>query len=291
MPMKISNRNLSPLFAASLLCLFSLLFLPLPADAHDPDQVIKFGVFPYKSPRTTFDLFGPIAKRIQEKTGKKVELVSAPDYNTYIERGKAGLYDLALPCVTCFFKMQEAGYHVIARGEPSFHGGIVVRKDSGINAVEQLKGRRIAAIGRHSYAGYIFAKTMLEKNGIDPEQGVTFSFLNKADSIILAVLNRQHDAGVIRVDVLEDNQFQTVRDSLVVLALSPEVPHFPFVVKNSMAPETVTQILDVLLAISPASPADKKLLENLGIERFSLSQDADYQDFRKISNRIDDMSH
>ncbi|MFH1214949.1 MAG: phosphate/phosphite/phosphonate ABC transporter substrate-binding protein [Pseudomonadota bacterium] len=286
-----ATRNLqTTAFICFLLFTISLVFSLPQAAAHDPTKVIRFGVFPYKSPRTTFELFGPIAKRIEIKTGKKVVLVSAPDYKTYIERGKQGGYDLALPCATCFFKMQEAGFHVIARGEPSFYGGVIVRKDSDITTIAQLKGRKIAAIGPHSYAGYMFLKDRLDELGITEPENVTIHFLNKTDSIIYSILNKEYDAGVTRVDQLEGEQFTTVRGNLRIVDLSPPIPQFPFVVKNDMAPETAAQIKEVLLAISPNDPAGEKLLDSLRFDRIIASQDSDYEPFRKIIEMHSDVA-
>lgn len=284
------RKNSPPPIASLVLFLLVLLFLPSAAAAHDGGQIIRFGVFPYKSPRATFELFGPIAKRIEAKTGKKVELVSAPDWKTYIERGIAGEYDLALPCVTCFFKMQPTGYHIIARGEPSFYGGVIVRKDSNLATVAELKGKKIAAIGPHSYAGYSFLKVRLDEMGITAPKDVTFGFLNKVDSIIFGILNREYDAGLIRVDQLEGEQFAAVRDKLRVLDQSPPIPQFPFVVKNSMNPETARQITEVLLAITPDDPDSEKLLKSLRFEKIIAAQESDYESFRRIIEKHHDIA-
>lgn len=277
------KRNLQAIIYIPFLFFIISLLLPVfQAHAHDPTKLIRFGVFPYKSPRATFEAFAPIAKRIEAKTGKKVELVSAPDFETYIERGQEGDYDLALPCVTCFFKIKEAGYQIIARGEPSFYGGVIVRKDSDITSLAQLKGRKIAAIGPHSYAGYIFLKVKLDEIGITEPDNVSIHFLHKVDSIIFSVLNKEYDAGVIRADQLDGEQFTAVRDNLRIVDLSPEIPQFPFVVKNDMTEESVRQIKEVLLGITPDDPAGKKLLESLRFDRIVPSQESDYEPFRKI---------
>lgn len=257
-----------------------------PAFAHDPSKLIRFGVFPYKSPRTIFTLFAPIAKRIEEKTGKKVELVSAADYDSFMEKAKQGDYDLVLPCVNCFFHIQPAGYHIIARGEPPFYGAVIVRKDSEINTLEQLKGKKIAAIGKHSYAGYMFFKQQLSELGTSPDHEVQFNFLNKVDSIILSVVNRQYEAGVVKLEVLESPAFDAVRDQVRIISRSGPIPQFPFAVKNSMDPETVARIKEVLTTINAASPGDKEILQSLQIHHIGSAEDADYEAFHREVQKI-----
>jgi len=243
---------------------------------------IKFGVFPYKSPRAIVKLFVPIARRLEKALGVEVQLVTAPDYDTYVARGKAGEYDLALPCVNCFYQIQGAGYAVIARGEPSFYGGVVVRKDSGIETVSDLKGKKIAAIGDHSYGGYVFLLPQLHALGIDPRRDVEFQFLGKLDSIIFGVVNKKYDAGTVRCDALESPAFKAVRNDLKFVARSEPIPQLPFVVKNSLPTAQVAIIREVLVALDPADAADREILQSLRLQAVRPATDADYEPFRKI---------
>ena len=268
------------ILSLTLLCTTTL-------NAHDSNiNVIKFGIFPYKSPRTLIELFAPIAKRIEKQTGQKVKLVSAPDYATFVERGKQGEYDLLFPCVSCFFQIQSAGYHIIARGEPSFHGSVIVHNDSDIVSLEQLKGKKIAAIGKHSYAGYLFLKQQMGELQISVDSESDIHFLKKNDSIIFGVVNKQFDAGIIRVDSLSSPQFSSVRDTLRVLSLSPDIPQFPFAVRNNMDSKTEAAIQDVLTGINPENQDDLAVLQDLRIQKISVAQDSDYDSFREILSRF-----
>lgn len=258
--------------------------------AHEGHDVLKFGVFPYKSPRTIVKLFAPIAKRLEQALGIEVQLVTAPDYKTYVARGKAGAYDISFPCVSCYYQIKEAGYTVIARGEPSFYGGVVVRKDSGIDNVSQLKGKKIAAIGLHSYAGYSFLPQQLHTLGIDPQEEVEFQFLGKLDSIIFGVINRKYDAGTVRRDAMASPAFKAVFDDLKFIAQSEPIPQFPFVVKKDMPPARVEIIRKVLVALNPADEADRQILKSLLLQAVRPANDADYEPFRQVLQQAQEFS-
>ena len=122
--------------------------LPQLCPAHETTDAIRFAVFPYKSPKSVVEVFGPLAARIEKRLGKKVQLVSAPDSEAFLKKSLAGEYDLALPSITVYYKMLPAGYAAIAKGVPTFWGGVIVRQDSGITTIEQCRGKKIAAIGR-----------------------------------------------------------------------------------------------------------------------------------------------
>ena len=280
------NRN------AKLLALLLLLLCfwagAVPASAH-PEQapgVIRFGVFPYKSPKPMVELFAPIATRLEHRLGRKVQLVSAPDAESFMERSRNREYDLALPCVTCFFKMQPAGYRVIARGTPNFQGGVLVRKESAIQNILQLRGKRVAAIGEHSYGGYLFCKAQLEEQGINPDKEVDFQFLGKQDTVIMGVANGKYDAGVVRADALESPGFAAIRDQLRVVSRSIEIPQFPFVVRQGMDEKTVAAIREVLTALSPDVAADAEILHALQVKKIVDADDDDYDRIHELTKNL-----
>jgi phosphonate transport system substrate-binding protein len=264
-----------------LLVLWGVVIPPL-CPAHESPNIVKFAVFPYKSPKSVIEVFGPLAARLEEKLGKKVQLVSAPDADTFLAKGLAGEYDLALPSTTVYYKMRAVGYTVIARGVPSFWGGAIVRQDSEIKNIEQCRGKKVAAIGEHSYGGYMFFKDLLEEKKIDTVKDLDIQFLGKVDTIIYGVLNKKYDVGVLRIDNLETPDFVALKGQFRVLARSPEIPQFPFVVKSSMDQRTIAIIREVLTGLSPDKPEDLEILKNLQIKKIVGATKGDYDQFYKV---------
>ncbi|MFZ5775542.1 MAG: phosphate/phosphite/phosphonate ABC transporter substrate-binding protein [Thermodesulfobacteriota bacterium] len=248
--------------------------------------VIRFGVFPYKSPKPMVELFAPVASRLEQKLGRKVQLVTAPDAETFMARSKNREYDLALPCVTCFFRIQPYGYKVIARGTPPFHGGVLVRKESDIQSITQLRGRKVAATAEHSYGGYLFCRAQLDAQGIDPDKDVEFHFLGKQDSVIMAVANGKFEAGVVRVDALDSPAFASIREQLREVSRSVEIPQFPFVVGQGIDEKTVAVIREVLTSLSPEVAADAEILSALQVRKIVAAEDADYDRIRHLTKDL-----
>lgn len=255
---------------------------PTPCPAHDTQNIIKFAVFPYKSPKSVIEVFGPLVARLEKKLGKKVQLVSAPDAQTFLAKGLSGEYDLALPSTTVYYKMVPAGYTVIARGVPSFWGGAIVRQDSEIKNIEQCKGKKVAAIGEHSYGGYMFFKDLLEEKKIDTAKDLDIQFLGKVDTIIYGVLNKKYDVGVLRIDNLDTPDFIALKEQFRVLARSAEIPQFPFVIKSGMDQRTVAAIREVLTSLSPDKPEDLEILKSLQISKIVGATKGDYDQFYEI---------
>ncbi|MDH3347296.1 MAG: phosphate/phosphite/phosphonate ABC transporter substrate-binding protein [Desulfobulbaceae bacterium] len=241
-------------------------------------QDIKFGVFPYKSPKTIFKLFNPIVQKLEKQLNCKVTLVTAPDFDTFIKRGKQGKYDLAMPCVMCYFMIQPSGYSVIAMGTPTFSGGVLVRSDSNIDTISKLKNKKIASTMKRSYAGHLFLVKRLSDLNIDPYKEVEFHFLGNLDSIILGVANKQYDAGVVRLDILQNPLFDTIRGKLKTIAVSRKIPQFPVIVKDTLSFEIKNKIRDTFISIKSTDPEDAEILAGLHLKSFVPALDADYND-------------
>jgi len=261
-----------------LLLALSVIIAAAPCQAHEvgsPDY-IRFGVFPYQSPKTIVDIYGPLAAYLEKKLGREVRISSAPDAKSFADKAGRGEYDLLLLALPVYYKLRPAGYRVIARGTPTFYGVAFVRKDSEILAIEQLKGKKVAAVGKYSYGGYIFLLSQLEEKGLDPHQDVTFTFLGKVDSIVYGVINKTFDAGLLRLDALDLSAFSGIREQLRVIGRSPEIPQFPYVVKNSMDAATIVAIQEALAALSPDRPKEQKILNGMQVHTIMPATDADY---------------
>jgi len=277
----MNTRSCRLLFVSGVLLVLLALLVPVSCRAHGDtgSGVIRFGVFPFQSPKIIVEMYAPLAAFLEKSLGKKIQLLSAPDARSFLIRAKGGEYDLMLSVPVLLYKLQPAGYRVIARGEPSFYGGVIVRNDSAITTIDQLKGKKVAAIGEHSYGGYRFLLPLLAASGIDPQQDVTFQFLDKVSIIIYGVINRKFDAGVLKVEILDLPSFAGAREQVRVIARSPEIPQFPFIVKNSLEASTVAAIQEALVSLSPDRPDDLAILNGMQVKKMVAATDADYDQF------------
>lgn len=263
--------------------LFIILFvLTTPVAAET--KVLKFGVFPYISPRQAVKLFYPIAKRIEKETGYLVKVLTAPDYHSFMSRAENEEYDILIPATASYLELMQKGvsYDVIAMGNPTFHGGVIVRKDSDVHTIDQLKGSQVAAVGPFSYAAYRYFVDKIKKQGYTIPEDFRFIFLGKLDTVVFAVLNKRFKAGVIRTDALNWERFSKISDEFRVIDRSVDIPQFPFAVKRNLSKDLKQHIQKVFLNIKMISPEDKAILKALRIKSIISAKDSDYDTFRKI---------
>ena len=258
--------------------IFVFLFISMPwsAVADQDDGYLKLGVVPYKSPMAIVELYGPIASVLTRKLGKQVLVVTAIGYDQFLQRIYDKQYDIIALGSTLYFKAHDrSGYEAVARGYPSFRCGIIVRNTSGIDDIEQLRGKSLAAVNIMDRVGYKLQERILLKHGINIDHDMEIHFRGKFDSVIYAVLNGQDDAGAIRLDALQKPVFDRVRKKIKIIYTSGENPQFPFAVRSTMDPIMRERIGAALTSITMKHPESAAILHSLniqGIERITNSE-------------------
>jgi len=84
-------------------------------------------------------------------------------------------------------------------GSMSYVAMMYVRADSGITSLADMKGKALAWSDPNSASGYLLPRSEFREMGIDPEPGKYFArtgFAGGHEQAVIAVLNRQYDAGV-----------------------------------------------------------------------------------------------
>jgi len=121
-----------------------------------------------------------------------------------------------------------------------FGSVIFTRADSGIGTLEQLRGKRLAAVSVNSLGGFLMAADIFRQQGLhllsDPFQ---MDYLGLPQSLIVQkVMAAQADAGIVRTGVLEQMQAQGKLDlrQLRVLNLQPRA-NFPQLLSTDLYPE------------------------------------------------------
>lgn len=93
-------------------------------------------------------------------------------------------------------------------GTGLLHYGTVIftRKESGIHTLDDLKGKRLAAVSPEAFGGFQMAWSELRRQNIDPFTDLeALRFMGfPQDAIVTAVLSSDVDAGVIRSGLLEN---------------------------------------------------------------------------------------
>jgi phosphonate transport system substrate-binding protein len=200
--------------------------------------------------------YQPLVDYLSTHTPWRFQLDLSSTYQETIDRLCGGQVDLAYLGPFSYVRAHEVcGARPIVRlntgGRESYTSYIMVRQDSGITTLAQLKGQRIAFGARLSTSSHLVPRAMLDRAGLRLGVDVTCSYHGHHDRAARAVLLGETAACGIR-DLVGD-QFKT--RGLKVLAQSDPIPNFPLVVGPGAPPELAAALADVLIDLPGRDPA------------------------------------
>ncbi|MGA1867725.1 MAG: phosphate/phosphite/phosphonate ABC transporter substrate-binding protein [bacterium] len=172
----------------------------------------------------------------------------------------------------------------IKHGTSNYHSLIVVRKDSYITDIKDLKGKKFAFTDKESTSGCLLPLVMMKKKGINPISYFSeVSFMANNSSALVAVKNNWFNAVAITDSVWQDSN-QKDREDLEIFWKSEAVPLGPFCVRDDLDKELVNKIKKAFLKIGKTKDTRelaKHLRDHGGIEGFEEARDKEYEVIRK----------
>jgi phosphonate transport system substrate-binding protein len=249
--------------------------------------VIQIGLCPKYNSRVMYQLYQPFVDYLSENTPYQFEIKLCRFYQETVERLGKGETPIALCGPIPYIKAKEK-YKVkpILRalskdGKAEYRGIIVVRHDSPIQNLSDLKGRSLAFAQEWSTAGYILPRYHLLKSGISLKDLKGYGFLRHHDFVVDAVLKKEFDAGAVKDVIAQKYQKKGIREIFV----TDPTPTVVVVASGDAPKELVNSVKTALLKLNSGNPADQKRMSQWDEEinyGFMEASDSDYDPIRKI---------
>jgi phosphonate transport system substrate-binding protein len=172
-------------------------------------------------------------------------------------------------------------------GEKTIRGAIYVRRDSGIQRLEQLRGRKILfGGGPRAMMSYIVPTYLLQQAGLEAGD-YQESYATNPPNAVLATYLRQADAGgagevVQRLPIVSS---KINIDELAVIAVSEPLPHLPWAVKQELDNDLKARITRLMLGLKE-SQRGRDILRQARLSAFNPVSDRDYDSHREIIDAV-----
>lgn len=176
-------------------------------DAYEPSfsaqsrsQVAKYviGIHPLHNPKRLFEVYGPIVDFINANIPEaNFTLEASRNYEEFDKRLYSGYFDFAMPNPYQTINSLKHGYRVFGKmaDDNDFRGIILVRRDSGINTVADLKGKTVSYPAPTALAATMMPQYYLHTHGIDINLDIENRYVGSQESSIINVLRGHVAAG------------------------------------------------------------------------------------------------
>ncbi len=170
----------------------------------DAVRPIKFGISPALGVTTARAQGERVAAWLKKRVERDVRPVVYGDYQALVDAIAEGEVDFAWMPPVSLVQAAERGVGVVAIaqrfGRPTYESVIVVKQDSPIKQLEDLRGKAIAFVDRDSASGYLFVADLIAREVGNPAE--VFSeqhFQGSHKAVCDSVLRGWVDAGTTYV--------------------------------------------------------------------------------------------
>jgi phosphonate transport system substrate-binding protein len=283
---------------------------PTPVSSPQPtinmnQKPLVFACIPYESELKLIEAFQAMADYLSAETGRPVNLVIKKTYKEIVDGLGNGEIDFANtgPLVYIMAHEKSKAYALVkpiplatstsaptSDSTPVYKSYIIVRKDSGIKDISQLKGKKFAFTDRESTSGYLMPVLMLADSGVkDLKFFSEVRFTGNHDSAFSAVYNGYVDSAGVSSYAFQKGTDKRLGD-VIIIKESESIPTAPIAVREKLPQEEVNKIKEAFLKINSSSRKEcKEVLDILKIKGYTESSDKDYDSIRRARKAFDKM--
>ena len=173
----------------------------------DPNPLF-FTNSPLEDPAVFKELMRPFVEHLARCTGREVRFYDVYSSTAAIEAMRSGRMHLGtMSAGDTAFAVNVAGAIPFAmRGDASGPQGyqlwVIVRKDSPLRALADLKGRRVAHSSPSSNSGNLAPRALFPAEGLVPERDYKVLYSGRHENSVAGVASDDYDAAPIASDVL-----------------------------------------------------------------------------------------
>ena len=269
---------------------FALSFSSLFSQAAD---VLKVSAIPDEAPTELLRKFEPLGAYLEQQLGMKVEFIPVADYAAVVEAIAADRIDLAwLGGFTFVQTRLKTGNAIplVQRAEDATFTSKIISADPSVHSLQDLKGKTFAFGSVSSTSGSLMPRYFMLQDGIKPETFFSrIAYSGAHDATAAWVQAGKADGGVLNASVWDKlvAAGKVDTDKVKVIATTPPFFDYNWTVRGSLDPALREKIQAAFLALDPANPQHKAILDLQAASRFIATKAENYQGIEEAARAAD----
>jgi phosphonate transport system substrate-binding protein len=222
----------------------------------DPDTLI-FAYTPVEDPAVYKEAWADFLDHLEEATGKEVEFFPVQSNAAQIEAMRSGRLHIAgfntgsNPLAVNCAGFRPFTMMASADGSFGYEMEIITHPDSGIEKIEDIKGKQLAFTAPTSNSGFKAPSAILKSEyGLEAEKDYEPVFSGKHDNSVLGVANKDYPAAAIANSVMSRMFERDVvqEEQIVSLYKSQTFPTTGYGLAHNLHPDLAKKIQDAFFS-------------------------------------------
>ncbi|MCW1937832.1 putative selenate ABC transporter substrate-binding protein [Pseudomonas sp. MDMC_285] len=246
-------------------------------------DVLKVSAIPDEAPTELLRKFKPLGAYLEQELGTRVEFVPVADYAAVVEALAADRIDMAwLGGFTFVQARLKTGNAVplVQREQDAEFTSKFITADPAVKSLQDLKDKTFAFGSVSSTSGSLMPRYFMLQDGIKPEDFFSrVAYSGAHDATAAWVQAGKADAGVLNASVwqklIDGGKVDT--DKVKVFATTPTYYDYNWTVRGNLDPALQEKIKTAFLALDPAKPEQKAILDLQAASRFIETKPENYE--------------
>ncbi|MCQ4274474.1 putative selenate ABC transporter substrate-binding protein [Stutzerimonas degradans] len=259
------------------------LALSLSVTALHAAETLRVSAIPDEAPTELIRKFKPLGEYLEKELGMPVKFTPVSDYAAVVEALASDRLDMAwLGGFTFVQTRLKTGNAIplVQREQDEQFTSKFITADPAVKSLQDLKGKTFAFGSVSSTSGSLMPRYFMLKDGIEPEQFFSrIAYSGAHDATAAWVEAGKADAGVLNASVWDKlvAAGKVNTDKVRVFATTPTYYDYNWTVRGTLEPALAEKIKAAFLALDPANPEHKAILDLQAASRFIATKPENYE--------------
>lgn len=256
-------------------------------------DVLRVSAIPDEAPTELLRKFKPLGAYLEQQTGMKVEFVPVADYPAVVEALATDRLDMAWLGGFTFVQVnQKTGNAIplVQREQDAQFTSKFITSDPNVKSLADLKGKSFAFGSISSTSGSLMPRYFMLQDNIKPETYFSrVAYSGAHDATAAWVQAGKVDAGVLNASVWQKlvDSGKVDTNKVKVFATTPTYFDYNWTVRGTLDPVLADKLKQAFLALDPAKPADKAILDLQAASRFIPTKPENYKGIEDAARAAD----
>ena len=267
--------------------------LSLSATLTQAADVLRVSAIPDEAPTELLRKFKPLGAYLEKELGMKVEFVPVADYPAVVEALATDRLDLAwLGGFTFVQARLKTGNAIplVQREQDAQFTSKFISANPDVKSLADLKGKSFAFGSVSSTSGSLMPRYFMLQDGIKPETFFSrVGYSGAHDATAAWVQAGKVDGGVLNASVWDKLVAAGKVDTskVKVFATTPAYYDYNWTVRGTLDPALTAKIKQAFLALDPANPEHKAILDLQAASRFIDTKPENYKGIEDAARAAD----